>query len=523
MSNSPGSVDRPVVLLVLDGWGHSPHTEGNAIKLGSNKTWQQLWEKAPRTLLNASGLAVGLPDGQMGNSEVGHLNLGAGRTVAQDIVRISDSIVSGDFHTIPALTHLCQHVKNTGGTLHLMGLVGKGGVHAIDSHMDGALEMAKRNSVARVAVHAFLDGRDTPPRSAAGFVEELETSLKKHSTADTKCILASMSGRYFAMDRDKRWERVRLAYEAMVHGKGPRATDAVTAIRDRYEREENDEFIEPVVLAENGAPRATIQTGDAVFCINFRSDRMRQIVSALAVEDFDGFDDPLRPSIELATMTQYHESFPFPAAFAPRAMTRILAEVIANAGLTQFRTAETEKYAHVTYFFNGGIEVPYSGEERSLVQSQKVATYDLKPEMSAAGITDTLCNALAARNHSFYLCNFANGDMVGHSGKLDATIKATQTVDGCLAKILDAAETNNAVVMVTADHGNCEQMIDPTTGGPHTAHTTNLVPFVVFGDHRIREMRDGGSLKDVAPTVLNYLGVEVPDDMTGTDLRAGIK
>lgn len=522
MSNSRGSVDRPVVLLVLDGWGYSPRSEGNAIELGATATWHQLWKKAPRTLLDASGQAVGLPEGQMGNSEVGHLNLGAGRTVAQDTVRISNSIVSCDFYAIPTLKQLCDQVKQTGGILHLMGLIGRGGVHAIDTHLDAALELAERHSVQRVAVHAFLDGRDTPPRSAAGFIRELETSLKNHSTRGTSCFIASLSGRYYAMDRDKRWDRLKLAYDAIVHGQGPSTSDPVGAIRECYARNETDEFIIPMVVTEHGDPRATVKTGDAVFCINFRSDRMRQIVSAIGLESFDGFQDPDRPSVKITTMTQYHESFSFPAAFAPRSMARILAEVISASGLTQFRTAETEKYAHVTYFFNGGVEIPYSGEERLLVQSQNVATYDLKPEMSAVAIATTLCSALSGRHHNFYLCNFANADMVGHSGKLDATVKAVEAVDRCLTKILETAEKTNAVVMVTADHGNCEQMIDPKTGGPHTAHTTNAVPFIIFGDDRINNMREGGSLKDVAPTVLNYLGVDIPPDMTGTDLRAGV-
>jgi 2,3-bisphosphoglycerate-independent phosphoglycerate mutase len=499
----------PVVLIVLDGWGFRPGREGNAIELGQTPTWHRLWERAPRTLLEASGLAVGLPAGQMGNSEVGHLNLGAGRVVAQDIVRISQSITSGEFFRLPPLVDLCAAVRKSGGTLHLMGLIGNGGVHALDQHLLAAVELGRRAGVP-VAIHAWLDGRDTLPKSGLAFMQELLDNVAK---SEGRAVVSTVVGRYYAMDRDKRWERTKLAYDAMVKGIGAPAPDPVTAIKQAYEAGETDEFVKPRVIA--GTPR--IRDGDGVFCFNFRADRMRQMVRALAIQGFDGFDVRDRPKIRLATMTQYDATFPFPVAFGPMVLSRIVAEVLAERGKTMFRTAETEKYAHVTYFFNGGIEPPYPGEERLLVPSQKVATYDLMPEMSAAGVTDILCNAIAAQQHDFILCNYANGDMVGHSGVLPAAVKAVETVDQCLARVLKSAEQAGATLLVTADHGNCELMIDPLTGGPHTAHTTNPVPFLIVGEEAA--LRSGGSLRDVGPTILHLLDIEPPAEMTGRDLR----
>jgi len=506
-----GQPNRPVVLVVLDGWGYRKEREGNAIELGRTPVWHRLWERSPRTLLNASGRSVGLPDGQMGNSEVGHLNLGAGRVVPQDIVRISDSVNSGDFYQIPSLAGLCRGVKQRGGTLHLVGLVGPGGVHALDRHLEAGLELGRRHGVPRVAVHAFLDGRDTPPKSAAGYLRQLVNAAPG--------AVSTVVGRYYAMDRDKRWDRTKLAYDAMVHGVGQEVSDPVQGVLDAYARGETDEFVKPMVVTGNGV--ATIRDGDGVFCFNFRADRMRQMVRALKVEGFDGFDTGRRPSVEMVTMTQYDATFPVPIAFEPFTLHKIVAEVLGNAGLTSLRTAETEKYAHVTYFFNGGVEAPYPGEERSLVESQKVATYDLKPEMSAPGITDVLCRAIEGRKHDFILCNYANADMVGHTGVISAAIRAVETVDDCLGRALASAERAGAVMMVTADHGNCEMMIDPETGGPHTAHTTNPVPLVIAGDRGARELRAGGALCDVGPTLLNLLGVEIPPEMTGRDLRHG--
>jgi 2,3-bisphosphoglycerate-independent phosphoglycerate mutase len=507
-----GSGRTPVILIVLDGWGFRPGREGNAIELGRTPTWHQLWERAPRTLLEASGLAVGLPQGQMGNSEVGHLNLGAGRVVPQDIVRISQSIDSGEFFRIPALVELVESTRRRGGTLHVMGLIGTGGVHALDKHLLAAVELGRRGDVP-VAIHAWLDGRDSPPTSGLGFMEELLGTVGR---SDGRTVVSDVVGRYYAMDRDKRWDRIKLAYDAMVKGVGAPASDPVTAIKQAYAAGETDEFVKPRVIT--GAPR--IKDGDGIFCFNYRADRMRQIVRALAAPGFDGFDVRGRPQVQLVTMTRYDETLPFPAAFEPMVLSRIVAEVLAERGKTMFRTAETEKYAHVTYFFNGGYEPPYKGEERLLVPSQKVATYDLMPEMSAPGVTDVLCNAIAAKHHDFILCNYANGDMVGHSGVLPAAVKAVETVDECLIRVLKTAETAGATVIITADHGNCELMIDPATGGPHTAHTTNPVPLVIVGNGAgTHHLRTGGSLRDVGPTILNLLGIEPPKEMTGRDLR----
>ncbi|HEU4643201.1 MAG TPA: 2,3-bisphosphoglycerate-independent phosphoglycerate mutase [Gemmatimonadaceae bacterium] len=509
----PKTGKRPVVLVVLDGWGYRPEREGNAIALANTPTWDTLWSCRPRTLLEASGLAVGLPKGQMGNSEVGHLNLGAGRVVPQDLVRIDTAIADGSFFQNEVFVPLCRAVKARGATLHLAGLIGTGGVHAVDRHLFALIDMATREGVPRVAIHALLDGRDTLPRSALGFMETLVQRAAGRAT------VASLGGRYYGMDRDKRWDRTKLWYDAMVHGAGPTATDPVEAIRAAYDRGESDEFIKPIVIVRDGAPVAPVHDGDGVIFFNFRADRMRQIVRALTQPDFDGFDVRPRPRVDVATMTMYDQTFIVPVAFPPLVLSRIVAEVLADHGRTQFRTAETEKYAHVTYFFNGGFEVPYKGEVRELVPSQKVATYDLAPEMSAPGVTEVLCRAIASREHDFILCNYANGDMVGHTGVIPATIKAVETVDRCLARVLATAAEAEARVIVTADHGNCEMMIDPETGGPHTAHTTNPVPLVIVDPDGDRPLRGGGALRDVGPTLLAMLGVERPAEMTGIDLR----
>ncbi len=497
---------------MLDGWGFRRSRDGNAIELGNTPVWHRLWERAPRTLLEASGLAVGLPEGQIGNSEVGHLNLGAGRVVPQDIVRISQSIESGEFFRLPPLLELCEETRRHDGTLHVMGLIGTGGVHALDKHLLAAVELGRRAGV-QVAIHAWLDGRDTAPKSGFGFMEAL---LRAVGRPDGRTAVPTVIGRYYAMDRDKRWERTRLAYDAMVKGIGVQVSDPITAIKQAYAAGETDEFVKPRVIT--GAP--LIKDGDGIFCFNYRADRMRQIVRALAAPGFDAFDISGRPRVRLVTMTQYDETLPFPAAYGPMVLSRIVAEVLAERSKTMFRTAETEKYAHVTYFFNGGYEPPYKGEERLLVPSQKVATYDLMPEMSAPGVTDVLCKAIEQRQHDFILCNYANGDMVGHSGVLKAAIKAVETVDTCLARVLASADKTGATVLVTADHGNCEMMIDPETGGPHTAHTTNPVPLVMVGDSAgTSALRSGGSLRDVGPTILQLMGIEPPAEMTGKDLR----
>ncbi len=502
-----------MVLLVLDGWGYRAEREGNAIAMAATPTWDALIARHPHTLLEASGLAVGLPCGQMGNSEVGHLNLGAGRVVPQDLVRIDEAIANGSFFDNEAFLALCRGVREKGGTLHLTGLLGNGGVHAVDRHLFALIDLTEREHMPRVALHLLLDGRDTLPRSALGFMEQTI------EYARGRAVVASLGGRYFGMDRDKRWDRTKLWYDAMVHGVGPTASDPVAAIRNAYERGESDEFIPPVVITHDGEPVAPIRDGDGVIFFNFRADRMRQIVRALMEPGFDSFDTAPRPSISAVSMTMYDETFTVPVAFEPFTLARIVAEVLSNHDKTQFRTAETEKYAHVTYFFNGGFEVPYRGEVRELVPSPKVATYDLQPEMSAPGVTDVLCRAIHDREHDFILCNYANGDMVGHTGVIPAAIRAVETVDQCLARVLKSAREADARVIVTADHGNCEMMIDPETGGPHTAHTTNPVPLVIVDPDGDRPLRGGGALRDVGPTVLAMLGVERPNEMTGIDLR----
>ncbi len=505
-----------MALVVLDGWGYREERDGNAIELGHTPVWHGLWNSAPRTLLDASGLAVGLPEGQMGNSEVGHLNLGAGRVVPQDLVRISESIASGTFHTLAPFQDLGRHLRQGGGTLHLLGLLGTGGVHAIDTHLLACLELGIRLEVPRIAVHGFLDGRDSPPRSAEGFVARLVSDM--HRIAGPRAAIASLVGRYFAMDRDRRWDRTAKACDLLLSGRGTPASDPAQAVREAYARGESDEFVQPIILTTEGKPVATLRDGDGVLCFNYRSDRMRQIVAALGVPAFDGFAVPERPALHIVTMTSYDQTFPFPVGFPPFSLARVLAEHLAGLGRTQLRTAETEKYPHVTYFFNGGKEPPYEGEERILIPSPKVATYDLAPEMSAAGVTDVLCAALGRKNHDFLLCNYANADMVGHTGVPGAVIDAVEAVDRCLGRVVAACEASGTRLLVTADHGNCEVMVDPVTGGPHTAHTTNPVPFVAVNT-AVRHLRSGGSLCDVAPTILQLLGLEQPPEMTGRALH----
>jgi 2,3-bisphosphoglycerate-independent phosphoglycerate mutase len=504
---------RPVVLVVLDGWGYRAERDGNAIALAQTPNWDRLWSGSSRTLLDASGLAVGLPEGQMGNSEVGHLNLGAGRVVMQDLVRINLSIRDGSFFEIPVFVEACETVKRDGGTLHLMGLIGTGGVHALHDHMVALIELAERRRVAHVAIHALMDGRDTMPTSGLAFMKELLAA------AHGRARVASIGGRYFGMDRDKRWERVEKWYAAAIRGTGPSATDPIAVIEESYEKGITDEFIEPRVIVKDGHPVHPMRDGDALICVNYRADRMRQIVGTLTDPRFDGFRTGPRPSLEIVTMTTYDRRVEMPVAFPPQSMANIVGQAVSKSGKTMFRTAETEKYAHVTYFFNGGVETPFPGEERLLVPSQRVATYDLAPEMSAAGVTDVLCDAMEKRDHDFILCNYANGDMVGHTGSIPATITAVETVDRCLGRIVASAEKSGARLLITADHGNCELMIDPLTGGPHTAHTTNPVPLVMVDPDGERPLRSGGALCDVGPTILRLLELEQPSEMTGTDLR----
>lgn len=519
-----GNDDRPrACLVILDGWGLREPANDNAVALARTPTWDRLWTDGeyPRARLTTHGPAVGLPEGQMGNSEVGHLNLGAGRVVLQTIQRISQAIETGEFFQNEPLVKLMREAKESGRTVHMMGLVGRGGVHAIDCHLLALVEMAQRHNIPRTRIHAFLDGRDTPPQSARDFVTELVGRCNNNSD----CRVASVMGRYWAMDRDKRWERTQLAYEALVYGRGKAVHDPVKAIGDAYDEGETDEFVKPrVVVDDGGEPLGRIEDGDAVVFFNFRADRARQLTRALASEEFDRFDRGENPPrIEIVTMTPYDEDFPLDAAFPPQSMENILADVLVANGRTSFRTAETEKYPHVTYFFNGGKEEPPPGEERRMVPSPRVATYDLQPEMSAEGVADGLLEAIRERRHDLYVCNFANPDMVGHTGVLEAAIKAVQTVDAQLSRVLKACEESGTALLVTADHGNCEQMWDPETNGPHTAHTTNQVGVVLIepeGRRATRELAEG-ALCDVAPTLLGLIGLEQPKEMTGRDLRRG--
>ena len=511
------SAASPVALIVLDGWGYREQIEGNAIRLARTPAWDAIWRSPARTLLAASELRVGLPAGQMGNSEVGHLNLGAGRVVMQDLVRISSSIDDGTFFFNPALLARCADVKATGGTLHLMGLIGSGGVHAIDTHLFALIDLAVREEVPRVAIHAFMDGRDTMPTSGLGYMEALLGYIAARA-GRTDIRVASVSGRYYAMDRDRRWQRTELAYRAVVDGDGPAASSPVGAITTSYDAGITDEFMLPVVISANGHPVAPIRNGDAIICVNYRSDRMRQIVQSIMDPRFDGFPRARQPRVTATTLTSYDRTFGLPVAFEPQSMANLVVDMLAGNGRSMLKTAETEKYPHVTYFFNGGREEPCRGEDRILIPSQKVATYDLMPEMSAPGITDVLCSAIEKRSHDFILCNYANADMVGHSGSMEATIKAVETVDQCLARVLASAAASGTRLLVTADHGNAEMMIDPATGGPHTAHTTSPVPFVIVGDENIPRLRDGGALCDVGPTILSMMGIGQPPEMTGTNL-----
>jgi len=502
----------PVLLLICDGWGCAPPSDGNAISLARTPIFDRWLAESPWTLLDASGESVGLPAGVMGNSEVGHLTLGAGRMVPQDLLRVDLSLRDGSFYDNAALVAAADHARRRGTTLHLMGLVSDGGVHSHLRHLEGLVELARRKRVDRLRVHVFADGRDTPPQSARTYVAALEAALKPAG-----CRIATVSGRYYAMDRDKRWDRVARAYAALVFSSGLRAADARSAIDAAYARGETDEFIQPTVITDGEEPVGPIEDGDAVVFFNFRADRARQITRALTEPDFADFPRPKPPKVKFVCLTEYKKEFELPAAFPPQALTGILADAWAGAGLKNLRLAETEKYAHVTYFFNGGVEKAYPGEERVLVPSWKGATYDLHPQMSAAEITEEAVKAVRASAFDAYVVNFANADMVGHTGKLPETISAVETLDRCFG-ILDAAcRESNVVLAMTADHGNAEQMTDPATGEPHTAHTTNPVPFVVVGG--AGRLASGGTLADVATTILSIQGVERTKEMTGRDLR----
>ncbi len=505
---------KKVLLLIMDGWGWREETEANAVRLAKTPVVDGLWERYPRTLIEASGPWVGLPDGQMGNSEVGHLNLGAGRIVYQDIVRIDRAIKDGSLFSNPVLIEAMERVR-ANGALHLLGLLSDGGVHSHQQHLYALLKMAKQHGVRRVFVHAILDGRDTAPHGGERYLRELE----ERARAEGVGTIATVVGRYYAMDRDKRWERTRRAYDLFTRGEGSVAASSAEAMRRSYDAGVTDEFVEPVLIDRDGL----IRDGDSVVFYNFRADRARQITHAFTDATFAGFERRAHPRVHYVGMARYEESLDLPSVFAPESRKHILVDTAAAQGKKTLRIAETEKYAHVTYFFNGGDEHEYPGETRILIPSSKVATYDLKPEMSAFEVTDALIREIGSDRHDYIVCNFANPDMVGHTGVLSAAIKACETVDTCVGRVMDAIDLERYAVIVTADHGNAELMVDPVTGAPHTAHTTNPVPCILVDPDYQGKLIDGGSLRDIAPTILDYMGVPRPSEMTGRDLRADVR
>lgn len=504
------SAHQPLVLLILDGWGHREPAPDNAISTGHTPNWDRLWASCPHSLLETSGEAVGLPAGQMGNSEVGHMNIGAGRIVYQELTRIGKAIEDGSFRNNPALLGAIAKARTNGGCVHIMGLLSPGGVHSHEQHLLATMDLAVDEGAPEVAVHAFLDGRDTPPRSAKPSIERLEKAVAGHARA---CI-ASISGRYYAMDRDKRWGRTHKAWNAIVEAEAEHRCDsAAEALEQAYKRGEDDEFVVPTVIGRG----RRVEDGDVVIFINFRADRARQLTSAFVTPEFDGFQ-ARRPALAaMLTMTRYQDDFDTEVAFGPVTHERLFGAEVAAAGLRQLRIAETEKYAHVTYFFNGGEEQVFEGEERQLIPSPDVATYDLQPEMSAPRLTGELVAAIDSGHFPVIICNVANPDMVGHSGIFDAAVKAVEAVDTLLGQVDEAVRRHGGEMLVTSDHGNVEQMTDPENDQPHTAHTTNLVPFVYVGPRQVR-MQEHGSLRDIAPTMLTLLDLEIPEAMTGRSL-----
>jgi 2,3-bisphosphoglycerate-independent phosphoglycerate mutase len=501
----------PLALIILDGWGINPDSAGNAIAQARKPNWDRFITRNPWVPIPTSGESVGLPPGQMGNSEVGHTNIGAGRIVYQDLVRINKAIHDGDFFTNPILVEACTLARKRGTRLHLIGLCSDGGVHAVQSHAIALLRLAKQYGVPTTYLHAITDGRDTPPRSATGYLTQLEKDLAELGHGQ----VATVSGRYYAMDRDNRWERVEKAYRAMVDGVSPHhARSATEAIQQAYAREESDEFILPTVIE----PEGVIRPDDVVIVFNYRPDRAREITRTLIDRDFTAFERPhYREGLRVVCMTQYDASFGLPLAYTPQSLDRILSPVLADAGLRQLRTAETEKYAHVTFFFNGGVEKPFAGEERVLIPSPRVATYDLKPEMSAFEVADTAVAWINEGRSDVYIMNFANADMVGHTGDFQATVKAVEALDICLGRVIGAIEARGGQALITADHGNAEMMLDPDTGGIHTAHTLNPVPLIWVGGSQEIGLKSG-LLSDIAPTMLDLLDLPKPVQMTGQSL-----
>ena len=506
---------KPTVLMILDGYGLRDEKKGNGIAEANTPVMDKLMAEYPFVKGNASGLAVGLPDGQMGNSEVGHMNMGAGRIIYQELTKITKAIADGDFFENKALLAACENAKKNGTALHLMGLVSDGGVHSHITHIYGILELAKRQGLDKVYVHCFLDGRDTPPASGKEYVEQLEAKMKEIGVGE----VASVSGRYYAMDRDNRWDRVEKAYAALTRGEGDTAASATEGIQASYDKEVTDEFVVPFVVAKNGTPVATVKDGDSVIFFNFRPDRAREITRTFCADDFDGFARGERIKTTYVCFTEYDETIPNKmVAFVKEGITNTFGEFLAANNMTQARIAETEKYAHVTFFFNGGVEEPNKGEDRILVKSPKVATYDLKPEMSAYEVCDKLVDAIKADKYDVIVINFANPDMVGHTGVEAAVIKAIEAVDECVGKAVDAVQEVGGQMFICADHGNAEQLIDEETGEPFTAHTTNPVPFILVNADPAYKLREGGCLADIAPTLIELMGMQQPADMTGKSL-----
>ena len=507
---------KTTVLMILDGYGLNDRKDHNAVAEANTPVMDKLMKEYPFVKGNASGMAVGLPEGQMGNSEVGHLNMGAGRIVYQELTRITKEIQDGTFFENPALVKAMENCKANDSALHIYGLVSDGGVHSHITHLYGVLEMAKKFDLKKVYVHCFLDGRDTPPASGKGYVEQLEEEMKKLGVGK----VASVCGRYYAMDRDNNYDRVELAYKALTKGEGLTAESATTGIQASYDRDETDEFVKPTVVVEDGKPVATIQDKDSIVFINFRPDRAREITHAFCDDDFKGFERGKRLDVTYVCFSDYDPTIPNKdVAFHKIAVTNTFGEWLAANDMTQARIAETEKYAHVTFFFNGGVEEPNKGEDRILVNSPKdVATYDLKPEMSAYEVCDKLCAAIKSEKYDVIIINFANPDMVGHTGVQAAAIKAVETVDECVGKAVDALLSVNGTMFICADHGNCEQLVDYETGAPFTAHTTNPVPFILVNYDPAYTLKEGGCLADIVPTLIETMGMTKPVEMTGTSL-----
>ncbi|MBP1909710.1 2,3-bisphosphoglycerate-independent phosphoglycerate mutase [Methanolobus bombayensis] len=506
----------PLLLMILDGWGYTTEEKGNAVMAANTPVLDSLIEKYPSCLLQVSGEGVGLPEGQMGNSEVGHLNIGAGRIIYQDLTRINKDIKEGSFFKNQVLLEAMENVKKNNSALHLMGLFSYGGVHSHMDHMRALVEMAKKEGVEKVYIHTFLDGRDVPPQTALDDMKSHEEFCKSTGIAKT----ATVSGRYYAMDRDKRWERTKLAYDALTLGEGILADDAVSAVSMAYERGENDEFVKPTVVTdEDGKPVATVKDGDSVIFFNFRPDRARQITYAFMNDDLDGFERRVKPKVHYVCMAEYDEKLDAPIAFPPETIINTLGEVLSKNKKKQLRIAETEKYAHVTFFFNGGVEKENEGEERCLVSSPDVATYDLKPDMSAYEVTDQLVERIQSGKYDAIILNFANMDMVGHTGIMDSAIRAIEAVDECVGRIIDSLLKMGGAALITADHGNAEKMIDYETGKPHTAHTSNPVRCLLVNGPDGGELQDG-KLSDLAPTMLEIMKIDQPAEMTGVSLIA---